>query len=74
MPILALASPRPVSCSASLAIALSVNSAQICSGVSGARVRTRSGADQPVPGEGLLCAAPGLADELARLWEGAAGG
>ena len=33
---------------------------------SGARVRSRSGADRPVLGEGLLCAAPGVADELVR--------
>jgi myo-inositol-1(or 4)-monophosphatase len=37
----------------------------------GARVRSRSGAAQPVLGEGLLCAAPGIADEIVRLWEGA---
>jgi myo-inositol-1(or 4)-monophosphatase len=41
---------------------------------SGARVRSRSGADRPVLGEGLMCAAPGVADELARLWEGTRNG
>jgi len=38
---------------------------------SGARVRSRSGADRPVLGEGLLCVAPGVADELVQLWEAA---
>jgi fructose-1,6-bisphosphatase/inositol monophosphatase family enzyme len=41
---------------------------------SGAVVRSRSGADRPVVGEGVLCAAPGVAEELARLWEAADGG
>jgi fructose-1,6-bisphosphatase/inositol monophosphatase family enzyme len=40
---------------------------------SGARVRSRSGVDRPVLGEGVLCAAPGIADELVRLWEAADG-
>jgi fructose-1,6-bisphosphatase/inositol monophosphatase family enzyme len=40
---------------------------------SGARVRSRSGADAPVLGEGLLCVAPGVADELVALWEAADG-
>lgn len=39
----------------------------------GAAVRPRSGADGPVPGEGLLCAAPGVVDELVRLWQEADG-
>jgi myo-inositol-1(or 4)-monophosphatase len=34
----------------------------------GARVVSRPGGDEPVTGEGLLCAAPGVADLLARLW------
>jgi fructose-1,6-bisphosphatase/inositol monophosphatase family enzyme len=41
---------------------------------SGAQVRSRSGADRPVLGEGLLCVTPGVADELVRLWEAAGDG
>jgi myo-inositol-1(or 4)-monophosphatase len=45
----------------------------LISAESGAVVRSRSGAHGPVEGEGLLCAAPGVADELVRLWEAADG-
>jgi myo-inositol-1(or 4)-monophosphatase len=38
---------------------------------SGAVVRSRSGKDAFVEGEGLLCAAPGVADALMQLWEDA---
>ncbi len=41
---------------------------------SGACVRSRSGAGRPVLGEGLLCAAPGVVDEVVRLWREADGG
>jgi myo-inositol-1(or 4)-monophosphatase len=41
---------------------------------SGATVRSLSGRDVPVEGEGLLCAAPGVVDDLMRLWEAARNG
>jgi myo-inositol-1(or 4)-monophosphatase len=41
---------------------------------SGATVRSLSGVDGPVEGEGLLCAAPGVVDALMRLWEAARNG
>lgn len=34
----------------------------------GAQVFARGGCEEPVVGEGLLCVAPGVADELLRLW------
>ena len=36
---------------------------------SGAAVRSRSGNAEPVEGEGLLCAAPGVVDALMELWQ-----
>jgi myo-inositol-1(or 4)-monophosphatase len=38
----------------------------------GAVVRSTSGSHEPVLGEGILVAAPGVADEVARLWQEAA--
>jgi fructose-1,6-bisphosphatase/inositol monophosphatase family enzyme len=49
----------PVDCHAGTLIALE----------SGAAVRSRSGQDRPVLGEGVLCASPGVVDELYELWE-----
>jgi myo-inositol-1(or 4)-monophosphatase len=35
----------------------------------GARVVFRSGREDASPGDGVLCAAPGVADELQSIWE-----
>jgi myo-inositol-1(or 4)-monophosphatase len=40
----------------------------------GTLIARESGATVLFPGEGVLCAAPGVADELLRLWEAADGG
>lgn len=51
----------PIDCLAGILIA----------GESGAVVRSRSGREVPVEGEGVLCAAPGVVDAVMRLWEAA---
>jgi myo-inositol-1(or 4)-monophosphatase len=40
----------------------------------GTLIAREAGADVRFVGEGVLCAAPGVADELVQLWEGAANG
>ncbi len=54
----AIGSFGPVDCFAGMLIARE----------SGARVLARSGGQEPVVGDGLLCVAPGVADELVRAW------